>query len=392
MAMPNEEFQRRMGLLTGLLAKHDLDFGIVYFDEFNKANGRYLLDLWPQVEKGAAVVSRDGQCVVVGGPEAQPYAREQSVVKDLRNVSEFMVHGEEYPTSEIVTIREIFDDLGGGQKVRRIGIVGYDRMPASIYHLIEKDLPGVGLVDVTYEFEEFRYVKSAYEIAMIEKACALLDEGIQAMAEVVHDGVPEYRAAAACEFAVRDRGAEGFDFSTIVCSGQRGLTVVGRATDKTFVKGESVLTGTNCKYNGYAAALARPFIVDADPTPKQAEIMRAGLEAHEKLIAVLRPGVTGRQIDAAARDHLTARGLGKYHLYGSCHTIGTNEYEEPFFGPTCDVALKADMAVAADITVIGHPDFPGLRYEEVLVITEDGARPLSGYMVSYREELRSRLQ
>jgi Xaa-Pro aminopeptidase len=388
MAMPVEEFRRRMNLFKGLLQKRDLDFGLVYFDEFNKANGRYLLDLWPQVEKGAAVVSREGKCVVIGGPEAQPYAREQSMVKDLRNVSEFMVHGEEYPTSEVVTIRDIFRELGGGKKAGRIGLVGYDRMPASIFHLIEKDLPGTELVDITYAFEEFRYVKSDYEISMIERACEMLDEGMKALSRKIHEGIPEYRAAAAAEFAMRDRGAEGFDFTTMVASGRRGLTVVGRASDKKFVKGEAVLIGLNCKYNGYAGALARPFIVDAEPTAKQSEIMQVALEAHERAIATLKPGTSGKDIDAAARAFLKEHGLDKYHLYGSCHSIGTNEYEEPFFGPNCEVALEPNMAVAVDITLIGHPDFPGIRYEEVFVISRNGARPLSKYMVSYRQRLR----
>ena len=154
MAMPKEEFERRMGLFTGLIEKRSLDFGIVYFDEFNKANSRYLLDVWPQVEKGAAIISREGKAVVVGGPESQPYVREQSVIPDLRNVSEFMVHGEEYPTSKITTIPEIFEDIGGEKKPERVGLVGYDRMPVAIYHLIERSLEGIEIVDITYQFEE----------------------------------------------------------------------------------------------------------------------------------------------------------------------------------------------------------------------------------------------
>lgn len=391
MAMPKAEFERRMKSFTEFLHGRDLDFGIVYFDEFNKMNGRYLIDFWSSVEKGAVVVSKDGKSVVVGGPECGPYAREQSLIKDIRFVSEFMVHNEEYPTSEITTIAEVFEDLSGGKAVKRVGLIGYDRVPAAIYDRIKTDLTGVELVDVTFEFEECRHIKSPYEIGMIAKACQIMDEGIKAMTDLVHEGIPEYRAVAAAEFAVRDRGAEGFDFSTILASGERGLTAIGRASEKKFVKGESVLTGLNCKYHGYAAAVAHPFVVDSEPTVRQAEIMKMGLEAHERAIAALRPGATGKQIDAAARHFLTEHGLGQYHLWGSCHTIGLNEYEEPFFGPNCEDVLQPNMTVCVDITLIGHPDFPGLRYEEALHITEDGPRPLSEYMVAYRERLRRSL-
>jgi len=382
MAMPLEEFERRIQNFLLLLENRDLDFGLVYFDEYNKANGRYLTDFWSQVEKGAVVLSRSGRAALIGGPECQPYASEQSLIKDLRNVSQFMVHGEEYPTSDITTLGRVFQELGGGKKIRRIGLVGYDRMPVSIYHRIEKDLPGVEIVDITYEFEKFRYVKSDYEISMIEKACEILDEGMRALEEKIREGLPEYEAAAAAEYAVRSRGSEGFDFSTIVASGERGRTVLGRATAKKFRRGEAVLTGLNCKYEGYAGALARPFIVGGKPTPEQADYMKIALEAHNRAIETLKPETIGRDIDLAARNFLRKHGLDKYHLYGSCHSIGLNEYEEPFFGPNCTVPLEPNMAVAVDITLIGHPSMPGLRYEEVFVITQTGARPLSRYMRS----------
>ena len=382
MAMPKNEFDARMKKVTGFLRQRNLDFAIVYFDEYHKANGRYLSDFWTQVEKGAIVVSSGGRAVMVGGPECGPYAKEMSVIKDVRSVAQFMVHGEEYPTSEITTISAIFDEIGGGKKPKAVGVVGYDRMPASIYHLIQEDLPDVELVDITYDFEKFRYVKSPYELKMITRSCGILDEAMKALGRKIHAGVPEHVAMAAVYQKVMALGAEGFDFWPILASGKRALTCLGRPTEKKLKKGEVVLTGLNCKYHGYAAALARPFIVDEKPKGEVKKYFDVGLEAHNRSIEKLRVGTIGKEIDLAAREFLAKYGYDKYHLYGSCHSIGLKEYEEPFFGPGCNVPLEENMTVAVDITLIGHPKIPGLRYEEVFVIKKSGPKPLSKYMRS----------
>ncbi len=149
---------------------------------------------------------------------------------------------------------------------------------------------------------------------------------------------------------------------------------------QTFFLVSYALTGLNCKYHGYASALARPFLVDQKPKGEVKKYLDIGLEAHHKAIETLKPGTIGREIDLVARNFLAEHGYDKYHLYGSCHSIGLKEYEEPFFGPGCEVPLEENMTVAVDITLIGHPKVPGLRYEEVFVITKKGRKPFSKYM------------
>lgn len=69
-------------------------------------------------------MSRSGRQVLAGGPEGQPYAREMSVIPDIRNVLTFMVEGEEYPGAKIETLKDIFGEVSQGE-FRRVGIVGY---------------------------------------------------------------------------------------------------------------------------------------------------------------------------------------------------------------------------------------------------------------------------
>jgi len=113
--IPKAEYEERSRRVLKLMEEKDLDGLVVYFNEYYRENGRYLSNYWPQVESGAVIMVRSGRKILAGGPEGQPYAREMSVIPDIRNVPEFMVEGEEYPGARIETLKEIFNEISGGQ-------------------------------------------------------------------------------------------------------------------------------------------------------------------------------------------------------------------------------------------------------------------------------------
>ena len=168
----------------------------------------------------------------------------------------------------------------------------------------------------------------------------------------------------------------------VLASGSRAKTVMGRATDKVLEKGDFVLVGLSPRYNGYACPVARPLIVESGGTPEQRNILKVVLDAYSMAIDSLKPGIKGKDFDLKPRNYLKSKGLGKYHLYGSCHSVGLWEYERPFFRPTSEITVRPNMVVAIDVSIIGHPIAPGVRYEEAFLITDTGKKPLSHYMRS----------
>ena len=120
-----------------------------------------------------------------------------------------MVPEEEYPGAEILTFRQISDRYFAGARIRRIGLVGGNTIPHSIYAQLAGELSGVEIVDLTDEYERLRYVKSPWEREMVQKAYELADAGFQRLADSVRDGAREYEAAAEAEYAVRRLGGDG---------------------------------------------------------------------------------------------------------------------------------------------------------------------------------------
>ncbi len=142
-----------------------------------------------------------------------------------------MVPDEEYPNATIIDFPKLFAELNAELgSVRRVGLVGAGRMPAECYRQIVDGFTGVELVDITADYVQLRYDKSAWEREQIRAAFALADFAYDAMKAQVKPGVSEIEVAAAGEYAARSRGASGFGFSAIVGSGARSNAVVPTAS------------------------------------------------------------------------------------------------------------------------------------------------------------------
>jgi Xaa-Pro aminopeptidase len=318
--------------------------------------------------------------MILGGPESEPFAKQDSAIKETRNMPVFMVPDEEYPNAKISSFRELFEEVSLGKSIKRAGIVGADQMPVSVYKQIAENFSGVDLVDITAPFLKLRQVKSRWEIEQIRHAFVLADLSYDAMVQKVRPGGYEYEVAAAGEAAARSEGATGFAFKTIVGSGLRSNAVVPTAMDKQMQSGEMVMLGIAPRCKGYSGVFGDTLPVSGRFTPAQSECLKHLKEVMYLTREQLIPGKKGREIDAPGRAYFEKKGYMKYLVCPFAHTIGLMEAEAPFFGPNSNDELVPGMTVCVDVSLFGHPDLNGLRIETGYEITENGAIPLSKKM------------
>ncbi len=376
--LPKSESEQRLTRVRELLARRGLDAALVYYDEFNIGNGWYLTGWCPQFESGAVLVPREGEPLILGGPESEPFAKLDSAITETRNFPVFMVPDEEYPNATISDFPQLFAEMQGRLgSLRRIGLVGGGRMPADCYRQLAEGFTGVELTDITAEFVAFRFVKSEWELRQIRAAFALGNTCYDAMKAAIAQGASEIQVAAAGEHAARSRGASGFGFSAIVGSGPRANAVVPTASSKQLQDGELVMIGLAPKINGYAGVIGDVLPVNGTYTPSQRSCLGHLREAFRLTRAQLRPGKLGREIDAPARAYFAANGLSKYLVCPFAHTIGLHEAESPFFGPGSTDKLEPGMAVCIDVSFFGHPEWHGVRIESGYEITAEGCKPFS---------------
>ena len=101
----------RMAAVRKILEEKNLDLALVYYDEFNIGNGWSLTGWCPQFESGAVLVPRKVEPLLLGGPESEPFAKQDSAVKETRNFPVFMVPDEEYPAATIIDFPHLFAEL-----------------------------------------------------------------------------------------------------------------------------------------------------------------------------------------------------------------------------------------------------------------------------------------
>jgi Xaa-Pro aminopeptidase len=384
--LEQNERDSRLARVREILCKQDLDLALVYFDEFNIANAWYLTGWCPQFESGAVLVPREGEPMVLGGPESEPFAKQDSAIKETRNLPCFMVPDEEYPNATIIDWPVVFRDISKKGKVRRAGLVNGERMPMGIYRQVSEAFTGVELKEVTDEYVTLRYDKSPWEREQIRKAFQLTDLAIEAMRKSVGPNITEVEVAAAGEYAGRKAGASGFGFTAIVGSGPRSNAVVPTASNKVIRANEMVMLGISPKWKGYAGVAGDTVIACGKASPAQKECLKHLSHAFCLTKEALVPGVVGKDIYAPGRAYYDKIGWTKYIVCPFAHTIGLNEAESPFFGPRSTDVLKPGMTVCVDVSFFGHPDFNGARIETGYEITDKGAVPLSPMVDKYLTE------
>lgn len=386
--LASSESSLRLAAVRQILEQKALDLALIYYDEFNIGNGWYLTGWCPQFESGAVLVPRVGAPLLLGGPESEPFAKQDSAITETRNFPVFMVPDEEYPAANIIDFPHLFAELQASLgTVKRIGLVGGERMPQGCYSGIVQGFIGVEICDITNEFLQLRVQKSEWELEQIQAAFTLADCCYEAMKNAIAPGVSEIAVAAAGEYAARSRGASGFGFSAIVGSGTRSNAVVPTASSKKLLPGETVMLGLAPKVNGYAGVFGDQLPVSGEYTAAQKECQKYLREAFVLTRQMLVPGKSGREIDAPARAYFDKLDLSRYLVCPFVHTIGLLEAEAPFFGPSSDEVLRPGMAVCVDVSFFGHPQFNGARIETGFRITEKGAVPFSPKMEALHSNL-----
>jgi len=377
-----QEFRQRVLKVQEKMAEWNLEALFVYGDEYRKENLRYLTNYWPIFERAAVVVPFEGEPIVLVAPEGEEVAKEMSVWNDIRNVKNFtcvtVPEEIEYQFARFTSFSDIFNEISSKRKIKRIGLVGLDAIPVTLFQNLQKSFKDSELVDASKILIDMRLIKSENEIECLAEASRLADIGYQSLMEAAVPGNSELKAAAAAEFAAREAGAEHIVF-TVFGSGGRTATIVGRPTRKVIENGDMVMASFAVQYEGYIATVGFPFVAGGRPTDRQKEIIDTLVIAEQKGLQKLKPGVKAKEFVRAVRSCYEERGFGKYSVYTPLHGIGLAEAESPYPNENSEMMFQPNMTVNVDISLFGDPAGSN-RLEEGFVVTERGVRYLSKYV------------
>lgn len=337
----------RIAAARDVMSRLSLDALLVW----SPANVRHLCGFTGS--EGALVIGTD-RVVFVTDSRYETQVKEQLPVLEARISSR-----------KIEALAGVLGDLGA----RRAGFED-ETVTVGRRHALGRAAEAVEWVGVGEALNLLRVRKSPEEIAKLKRAAAVAERAWERVRGRLVPGVSERDMAIELEYAMRQEGATGPSFETIVASGPRGALPHGVASDRRIAEGDVVVVDWGCVFEGYCSDQTISVMV-GDVGDEARRVYDVVFAAQSAALARLAPGAALREVDAAARDLIAAAGYGDYFGHGLGHGVGLEVHEAPRVAATSEAVAEAGMVVTIEPGVYLPGRF-GIRLEDTVAVTADG--------------------
>jgi Xaa-Pro aminopeptidase len=249
-----------------------------------------------------------------------------------------------------------------------------DQMWALMVLKLRAALPGAQQVLASAALRDLRMRKSPAEVAALREAGAAIDRVHRRVPGWLRAGRTEREVGADIAEAILAEGHVQVDF-VIVGSGPNGASPHHEVSDRVLQPGEPVVVDIGGRMpSGYRSDCTRTYAVGTPPDEFLAyyQVLK---DAQQAAFDRVKPGVPAEEVDAAARQPITAAGYGDAFIHRTGHGIGLESHEEPYIVTGNSEPLEPGMAFSIEPGI--YPGPHGARIEDIVVCTEDGAERLN---------------
>lgn len=254
------------------------------------------------------------------------------------------------------------------------GPVGFEEQ--SFSYRFWKDISGkVELWPTTGMVEALRVVKDAREIVAMRRACDLNHKVFAQIEEILAPGMTEKALAWEIEKRYREQGASELAFATIAAVGRNGALPHAIPGDDIITDGCPVLIDKGCRVDNYCSDQTRTFWVGGNPPDYFRDALEQTKEAQAAAIKMMQPGAPISAAYGAAVDVFRKYGVAEHFTHSLGHGVGLETHELPGVSPRTDAVFRPGMVVTAEPGIY-FPEWGGIRWEHMVLITEDGCEVL----------------
>ena len=254
----------------------------------------------------------------------------------------------------------------------------------STFRKLQSALPKAQLKGADEIFQLARVIKEPEEIEIIKESVLIAEAGLKAGMEAAKVGVLESEVQKAAEIEMKRRGAIR-EVETMCQSGIR--TANHRAFGanwKKIEKNDLVMIDIGCVYKGYGSDLTRTWCV-GKPTKAQNKIVDDIVGTREKVLELMKPGVTIGEICELGRNEMENAGYSTDKValpsngvglgYVAIHGIGLGPMHDPPHVADVDTKLESGMTISYTGGV-RHAEFT-IRLEDDIVVVPGGIELLN---------------
>jgi Xaa-Pro aminopeptidase len=244
-----------------------------------------------------------------------------------------------------------------------------------------------------------RMFKTEEELTEIKKAISHTEKGLNAILNNIKTRDYEYQLYADFVHAITFDGSEGTAFNTIAASGKNATVLHYEKNNSALNKGELILFDLGALHNNYASDISRTYPINGKFTERQKVLYNIVLKANKETIKFVKPGITWKALNDYARNILIteckAIGLIKedheiselyYHSIG--HFMGLDVHDVGYY----HIPLEAGMLITIEPGLYVKDEGIGIRIEDDILVTNDGAINLSQSIIKEIDEIEKAIK
>jgi Xaa-Pro aminopeptidase len=246
--------------------------------------------------------------------------------------------------------------------------------------------------DISPLVAKLRRKKDKQEIEALYKAVDITMLAQEGAAQVIAPGKHEYQVQAALEYVMREAGADGQSFPSIVGSGLHSTILHYTENNGTLEKGDLVVVDIGAEWNLYCADLTRTYPVSGKFTKRQAQVYNLVLDAQQYIAQLAKPGLwlsnaqePEQSLNHLARAFLKKEGYDKYFPHGLGHFLGLDVHD---VGDPKEPLAPGDVITIEPGIYIPEEKL-GVRIEDNYWVLEDGNVCLSEHLPNSVEEIEA---
>ena len=253
----------------------------------------------------------------------------------------------------------------------RVGVEAR-RMRVLELHYLEEAASGARFIPAEETFAALRMYKDSAEAETMRRAADVGQKALIATLPLVKLGMTEQELAGELVIQLLRQGSSpAMPFSPIVSFGPNSANPHASPTTRKLAPGDLLLFDWGATVDDYYSDITRTFAV-GEVEPEYAKIAAIVKEANEAGRAAAKPGVPCSAVDKATRNVIEKAGYGKYFTHRTGHGLGMDGHEEPYMRGDNEQLLEPGMVFTVEPGIY-LPDRAGVRIEDDVMITEDGA-------------------
>jgi len=258
------------------------------------------------------------------------------------------------------------------------GTLGVDGQSMRVFESMAFQTAGTGkIANIGRDLLNIRAIKTPQEVDAMREAIRMSELALGQVVAWAKPGMTEREIGMELSRLLIVAGSQEEAFAPLIQTGPNSALPHGFITDRVLGADEFLLIDFGGKSEGYPADITRTFCLGT-PSDEMVKIYNAVLAGNQAGIAAAGPGVACGDVDKATRDVITAAGYGEYFIHRTGHGLGLEGHELPQVASGVKEVLQPGMVFTVEPGIY-VPGLGGVRIEDNITITENGAEVLTQY-------------